>query len=201
MNGRRVENRRADLQSATPASHLFPAVAQGLRITHRNLPHWQSGGATYFLTFRLRSGGVIDPMPLSREERQVVKQAILFWHSRKWIVHMLTVMPDHVHILATPQETSHDAWPALGEILKSVKRASAREINRRRRERGSLWQADTFDRIIRNEREFDNKSTYVLTNAVKAGLVEDGWEYDGLWCEGDNRGGGLQVRPTEGTVR
>jgi REP element-mobilizing transposase RayT len=166
------------------------------------------GGSAYFLTFHLRSGGIANPRPLCPQERAVVKRAILFWHGKKWAVNMLTVMPDHVHILARPLEISSETWPSLGEILKSVKRASAREINRRRGERGALWQADTFDHIIRSDKEFDQKASYILGNAVKAGLVEDGWTYDGLWLEGDGAGegeldqvggrsGGLRVRPTE----
>lgn len=93
-------------------------------------------------------------------------------------------MPDHVHILARPLEHSKDQWHSLSAILRGVKRQSARAINRLRDRRGTLWQAESFDRIVRDQREFEEKGNYILGNAVKAGLVEDGWLYDGFWCEG-----------------
>jgi len=113
----------------------------------------------------------------------VVKQAILFWHEIRWSVHLVTIMPDHVHILATPLKSTADQWFSLSGILHSVKRHSAREINRRRRRIGELWQSETFDRIVRDSAEFDEKANYILQNAVKAGLAEDGWQYDGFWCK------------------
>jgi hypothetical protein len=58
-----------------------------------------------------------------------------------------------------------------------------REINQRRQRTGELWQSETIDRIIRDSAEFDEKANYTLQNAVKAGLAEDGWQYDGFWCE------------------
>ncbi len=116
-------------------------------------------------------------------ERALVKQAILHWHREKWHVHVLTVMPDHVHVLATPLEAAPATWHSLSEIMHSVKRHSARKVNQFRRRRGKLWQAETYDRIVRDEEEFDEKSHYILSNALKRGLTEDAWEYDGFWCE------------------
>ncbi|MBE9565487.1 MAG: hypothetical protein IMF16_01910, partial [Proteobacteria bacterium] len=96
----------------------------------------------------------------------------------------LTVMPDHVHILATPLEEASGRWFVLAKILHSVKFGSALKINRLRGRRGSLWQSESFDRIVRDEKEFDEKASYILGNPVKAELIEDAWEYDGFWCEG-----------------
>jgi REP element-mobilizing transposase RayT len=157
----------------------FQPVSEELVISRRNLPHWQMGGATYFLTFRLASARQL----LSEAERSIVKQAILFWNGKKWNVHMLTVMPDHVHIIATPLEMSTKRWFSLSEILHSVKRHTARVINMQRGQIGSpLWQSEAFDRMIRDSDEYDEKARYIFNNAIKSGLVEDGWQYDGFWC-------------------
>jgi REP element-mobilizing transposase RayT len=163
-----------------------------IRVSKRRLPHWQAGGSTYFLTFRLSgyrsSGGFADyksaPRRLDAAERRIVKDAILFWHAKRWTVHALTAMPDHVHILATPLQAGPGAWHSLSKLVQSVKRHAAREINRHRRTRGAVWQAESFDRIVRDEREFHDKFTYIIGNAVKAEVAKDGWEYDGFWCEG-----------------
>jgi len=188
-----------------------PAVGHNLTITRRRLPHWQLGGSTYFITFRLkgtaagRAGSqpasgrtASQPVsPLSRDERDIVKQDILHWHGTRWTVHVLTVMPDHIHILATPLEESPGSWFSLSSILHSIKFGSALKVNRLRGRRGSLWQSESFDRIVRDEKEFDEKAAYILGNAVKAGLAQDGWEYDGFWCEG--MADRLGASPTGGT--
>ncbi len=209
-----------------------PGIGENLTITRRHLPHWQLGGSTYFITFRLKGavrpgtggtgalpvqgadrvsalpGGATPPpqepgrtgalpvpgadrasaLPLRQEERAIVRREILYWHGKRWNVHALTVMPDHVHVLATPLEQSPGQWHPLSPILQSVKYGSALKINRLRGRRGSLWQAESFDRIVRDQNEFDEKANYILGNASRAGLTPDGWEYDGFWCEAMDEG-------------
>jgi REP element-mobilizing transposase RayT len=114
----------------------------------------------------------------------VVKESILFWHDRKWTAHALTVMPDHVHILATPLEASAGRWHSISTILHSIKSVSALQVNRVRGRRGPYGSLESFDRIVRDEKEFHEKANYILSNAVRANLVEDGWRYDGFWCSG-----------------
>ncbi len=161
---------------------LQPAKST-LTTKKRNLPHWQLGGSAYFLTFHLHASVRAN---LSRRERAVVKEAVLHWHQVKWRVHVLTVMPDHVHVLASPLQSASAEWYSLSGIMHSVKRHSARQINLVRERQGRLWQAETYDRIVRDEAEFDEKSQYILANALKRGLVEDPWKYDGFWCESIN---------------
>ncbi|MGD0111995.1 MAG: transposase [Armatimonadota bacterium] len=180
-------------------------VSADLTISQRDLPHWQVGGATYFITFRLKghpgseasgtglpaSEGVspvepaeATPHPLTPAERTIVMKAILFWHARKWSVDALTVMPDHVHVLATPLERSPGDWFSLTELMHSVKSFTAHRIQRHRRASGALWQSERYDRVNRDEHEFYQKATYILENAQRKGLVEYGWEYEWFWCPG-----------------
>ena len=120
-----------------------------LSVRQRNLPHWELRGATYFVTFRLQYPIHAYAM-LTREEREVVKQAVLFWHGTRWQVHILTVMPDHVHILATPFDTIPGTSHVFSDILQSIKGYSARTINQIRGRKGKFWQTESFDRIVRD---------------------------------------------------
>ena len=169
-------------------------VGEALRIKQRYLPHWQAGGSTYFVTFDLEDRREHDGDTLSVEERQIVKEALLFWHHSKWQIYVLTVMPDHAHVLARPLEMSRGVWHPLDDILHSIKGYTAWEINRRRGRKGQLWQHEGHDRLVRDEREFHQKAEYIIHNAVAWGLVADPFAYDGLWGERLEEGSGLSPR-------
>ena len=84
------------------------------RHTRRNLPHIQTPGKTYFVTFRLRQQDRLSPA-----ERSIVLEACRFWDGSKLDLHACVVMPDHVHLLFTPRETKRGQWCRSGEILHS----------------------------------------------------------------------------------
>jgi len=87
-------------------------------------------------------------------------------------LHAATIMPDHVHLLLTLHELESDRWVSLGELLHSIKRFSSREINRSRGASGALWQDETFDRVVRDEKEFHEKWEYIEANPVTAGVID-----------------------------
>ncbi|MFQ5817893.1 MAG: transposase [Terriglobia bacterium] len=150
-------------------------VSSEIQITHRNLPHWQQGGATYFVTFRVKRG------TLSEEERRLVLAACLHWHQRKWRLYAAVVMPDHAHLLAQPLSHGKNQWYALGEILHSVKSYSTHQVNKHRRTAGTVWLDESFDRIVRDEAEFREKLLYMAHNPVKAGLARTEGGYPYFW--------------------
>jgi len=140
--------------------------------TRRHLPHIQNPESHYFLTFRMRAG------TLNPEERSIVLEACRHWHGSKMTLHACVVMPDHVHLVVTPHESASGEWVSLGEILRSIKGFSARRINELRRTSGSLWLDETWDRIIRNEKEYYQRLDYINGNPEKVGL---GRNYRWLW--------------------
>jgi hypothetical protein len=66
-------------------------------------------------------------------------------------------MPDHVHTLCQPLVKKKGGTYDLGEILHSVKSFSAHRINQQRERKGSIWLDERFDRIVRDEKEFNEK--------------------------------------------
>lgn len=82
-------------------------------------------------------------------------------------------MPNHVHVLVSLSpdariETEVGAW-------KSV---STRAINAKVGRRGSLWQEDYFDRLVRDQAHFSNCVRYIRRNPEKARLRTGEYE---LW--------------------
>jgi hypothetical protein len=145
-----------------------------------------SGGAGFSLPNKQTVCGTIGLTPA---ERRIVRDEAVRWHHRAWILHVISEMPDHGHVIATPLEAVPGEWYSLSQIMRRVKGRSSYEINRLRGRRGAVWQDESYDRIIRGSRDFDEKYDYILSNAGVAGLVQPLEEYDGFWCEG------FEVRP------
>jgi len=77
------------------------------------------------------------------------------------------VMPNHVHLLVRP--LLGDQHP-LEHIIQSWKQFTAKRLNARLGKSGSLWQEESFDRIVRDEEHLYRCIDYIGTNAAKAGL-------------------------------
>ena len=84
---------------------------------------------------------------------------------RHYQLHAFVVMPNHVHLLMTP-------LVEVSKVMQSLKRFTAREGNRILGLTGKpFWQDESYDRLVRNETEFERIADYVAWNPVKAGLV------------------------------
>ncbi|MCH7883776.1 MAG: transposase, partial [Planctomycetes bacterium] len=166
---------------------------EGNRFTRRNLPHIQTPGRTYFVTFRLSK-----PSALSDQERDIVLGACRHWDREKLDLHAVVVMPDHVHLLLTPLEQGPERWVTLGEIVHSIKRHAARKINELRGRTGPLWQDEYFERIIRNEKEYEETWNYIANNPIKNNLAKAD-EYRWFWD--DSRREELSENHTTNTIQ
>jgi REP element-mobilizing transposase RayT len=88
-------------------------------------------------------------------------------HDASYQIGAWVIMPNHIHALVEPLEKH-----TLGAILQRWKGASARMINQALGRSGSLWQAETFDHIVRSEAQFDHYRRYIAGNPGKAGLTD-----------------------------
>jgi len=142
----------------------------------RNLPHIEKFHAAYFVTFK--TFGIFLP-PTART---IALRHCLFENGRKIELHAAVIMPNHVHLLFTALEGAEGEPFSLTEIMKGIKGVSARRINQLLRRRGSLWQDESFDRIMR-AKEFQFKRNYIMANPIAAGLCERPEEYQWLWLQ------------------
>ncbi len=104
---------------------------------------------------------------LLRDERvaKLVEDSLLFHHEKKYRLTAWVIMPNHVHLLATPLVNIE-----LREIAHSIKSYTAHEANKLLKRRGQFWQHEPFDRYIRNRKHFVSVIRYIENNPVKAGL-------------------------------
>jgi REP element-mobilizing transposase RayT len=101
-------------------------------------------------------------------------------HEKFYRLAAAVVMPDHVHLLLCPLPPY-----GLSRVMKGIKGASARKINQHRRTSGTVWQDESWDRIVRDEEEFSEKLQYMADNPVKTGLVSTLEGYDSWYFNPD----------------
>jgi REP element-mobilizing transposase RayT len=143
---------------------------ESFHVTRRHLPHWTTRGATYFVTFRTRKG-ILDG-----DEQEAVLKHVKEADGKFYDLRAAVVMPDHVHLLLTPEGEY-----SLSRIMKGIKGGSARTINTMRHQSGQVWQHESYDRIVRDENELLEKVEYMFNNPLKAGLTDDPLDYPGSY--------------------
>jgi len=93
------------------------------------------------------------------------------------------IMPNHVHAVFTPLENPKGGYYSLTEILHSLKRNSAKQVNRVLGRTGPFWQDESYDHIVRDDAELDRIIRYVLNNPVKAGLAAEWPAWPGTYSK------------------
>ena len=113
---------------------------------------------------------------------KIVANGWRHFEGTRYRLHAWVVMPNHVHVLIHPL-----AGRTISEIMQAEKSFTAKAIaagsaglrpadKRNAGETPALperhvWQADYYDRFIRNERHYAATVDYIHQNPVKAGLV------------------------------
>jgi putative transposase len=89
----------------------------------------------------------------------------------QYVLGAFVVMPNHVHLLATPSVS-------LPKMTKSLKGITAKRANAMLGLTGrSFWQEESYDHLVRDGKEYERIRSYIELNPVRAGLVKDASEY------------------------
>ncbi|PIQ08253.1 MAG: hypothetical protein COW71_12705 [Ignavibacteriales bacterium CG18_big_fil_WC_8_21_14_2_50_31_20] len=109
---------------------------------------------------------------------EIVRATLEFPNNKEYKLTCYCIMPNHVHVVFELLEGNK----GISKIMQSIKRISARDANIVLRRSGQFWQDESFDRLVRDERELFNIVKYVLMNPVKAGLVDDWEKWNNTYC-------------------
>ena len=138
---------------------------------------------------RLLDGATLGPLYLRRPEvAKVVVEAIQFNSSNlgHYTLHAFVIMPNHVHLLASP-------LVPLPQMMKSLKSITAKRANALLRLTGNpFWQEESYDHLVRDDREFERIQSYIENNPVRAGLVSSADQF--LWS---SAGGATRESPAD----
>ena len=122
------------------------------------IPQWVADGSWFFITINCVPPGKNQ---LCRADTgDAVLAAMRFNHERFiWHCRLCLLMPDHLHaIMAFPRE------PGMATTVKNWKKFVAGK-------HGIDWQRDFFDHRLRDHHELEEKTSYILMNPVRKGIV------------------------------
>ena len=117
------------------------------------------------------------------EVADIVQEAIHHRDQKEYDLYAYCIMLNHVHLvfrlLKQNQVLSESNEYLVTEALKSLKWFTALKCNQQLQRSGAFWQAESYDRVIRDAKELENTIAYTLNNPVKAGFVEkwEDWPY------------------------
>ena len=130
---------------------------------------------------------------------QIIAEALHYRDGKAYQLDAYCIMSNHVHAVFAPLLTEEVAGqladqaiqrrqgkekedaPAsksrsiLSVLMQSLKGYTAHQANLALGRQGAFWAHESFDRVVRDQEEWEKTIAYVLNNPVKAGLVEQ-WE-------------------------
>jgi putative transposase len=116
------------------------------------------------------------------ENLAIMIESLMFWENKRLTNMAFTIMPNHVHWVFQLYEKDNEGNPVyLQDILHSVKRFSSNQINKLENRKGALWQKESFDTTIRNDKHLYYAMRYTINNPVKAGLVINSTDWPGTY--------------------
>jgi len=133
-------------------------------------------GATYHVTSRTnRKTDAFSGNGGQRILLQVIREAE---EKYGFILHNFCIMPNHFHLLITPQGETN-----LSRIIQWIKTKSAKRWNFTNNLTDHFWGERFYSRPIKNEEEYNIVFNYIDQNPVKAGLVSNphDWKASGAY--------------------
>jgi len=156
--------------------------APGPAYYKRRLPHFERPWAKYMVTFTTR-----EHRKLSPAERNIALKTILHDAGKKYELYAVCAMPDHVHLLIEPQIEKNNSkgnpvFYELSDILQTLKSVSSHRINKLAGVKGQrIWENESFDRVIRSERDLEEKFHYICRNPWDSGVAKPDEDYQWVW--------------------
>jgi putative transposase len=111
----------------------------------------------------------------------ILAECIKFPDGKDYKLICYTIMPNHFHFAFELLANNK----GISKIMQSIKGNSSRKINKYLNTDGRLWQDESYDRWVRDDKELYFVIKYILLNPVKAGLVKNWYEWKNTYCHPD----------------
>src|SRR5439155_3628382 len=86
------------------------------------------------------------------------------------------------------KQSNPDSTPVfwtISELMHSIKSFTAHEMNKAENSQGSVWEKESFDRLIRSETDLEEKFQYILRNPWDAHVADQNEDYPWVWTQED----------------
>lgn len=135
----------------------------------------------------------------------IIKDAIHFYDKKAYELICYCIMSNYVHLVITPivDQISNSTAPVgrisdstkeehgrngvstyiVTKILQDFKRFTAGKGNKVLNRTGSFWQNESYDHVVRGEKDLTRIINYTLNNPVKAGLTESWKDWKWSYCK------------------
>ncbi len=90
----------------------------------------------------------------------------------KFLLHEFVVMPDHVHLILTP-----DMKIPMERAVQFIKGGFSHRCSKELGVKSEIWQRGFTDHRIRDEADSERHRDYIHQNPVRAGLVKNAADY------------------------
>ncbi|MCC7102763.1 MAG: hypothetical protein IT206_06775 [Fimbriimonadaceae bacterium] len=145
---------------------------ENFKIWRGRLPHWRADNVTYYATFRHRR-------ELGESDRNLLLRALL--KPTKWDLLAVCVLPGATEMLFTVKYAPSGEPYELSEVIEKAKQKAGKEIIKRTGEKWPPFYTESYDRIIRDSDELEERWLALLASSVELELAEEPEEYDGLY--------------------
>ncbi len=148
----------------------------------RNLPHYRIPGGTYHVRFSIAG----HERRLTEEWMcEIIEEQLMRLHKNLYLLFAYVIMSTHTHAVCQPLPLSKSPldwgdcrkYPSLESLVGQVKGRTARFINQRAGRCGNLWLDESFDRLIRGDKDLAEVIEYVHNNPLRWRLVERPEDY------------------------
>jgi REP element-mobilizing transposase RayT len=124
------------------------------QLFHERVQRWLDAG----------SGSCVLRNP---EATRIMRDTLLHFNGKRYQLGSFAIAGNHVHVLVAP-----NVGFELSGILHSWKSFSANAINRALGRKGTLWQDESYDHLVRSEDSLARITAYIVAHEKQGALVE-----------------------------
>lgn len=147
---------------------------QNFSIWRGRLPHWRADEVLYYVTFRHRRA-------LTETERDELFRQLLKPEASKWNLEILCVRPEVTELMVRLGVDKLGKPHELSDIVEKAKLKAGKRIIKESGERFPPFYQESFDRIVRDESETEERWMQILEGPVHEELVTEPDLYPYLW--------------------
>lgn len=129
-------------------------------IFHEKWPHWRADDVIYYASIRHRR-------PLDPSESQILFRLLLKPEGHRYELLVVGVFPEKSELLFKMCDSPTGRPYELSTLIEKVKNKTSKLIQKQTGERYPPFYNETFDRIVRDEGEFNDMFTCIMQEAQR----------------------------------